>query len=504
MVLCGIEHLQERGGGVAAPVGADLVDLVEHEDRVSGLGPPEPLDDAARHRPDVRSPVASNLRFVPDPAQRHAHEPPSQRPGDALPEARLAHARRADEAEDRLPRGRVARHARRLGRRGRPAVRRRARPLGALLAELLHREVLEDPILDLVQVEVVLVQHLAGAADVDGPAGDLAPGQAGHPLEIRDDHAVLRRRRRDGREAGQLALGLAPGLFRKAGFLDLPAELGDLGVPSVLLPQFLLDGPELFPQIELTLSLREPLLGVGRDLAAQLAHGEVALQQVDQPAKLGRDRVHLEQLPSGGRIEGNHRRDEVHQVPGIVDALHGRPEGVGQVRRGFYQLSEEVHDRAPETIHLGDLRRRNVLLGRGLDAGHQVRLRPDQVQEADPLEALDHQPHATVGSPGELVDHPGGADGMEVGQRRRLPLGVALGHEREQPVAAHDIVDQPDRAGLSHGKGKSGQREHHRVPDGQHRQRVGDGELSGVGPGLGRSLHQRVRFGSLMRSRPRS
>jgi hypothetical protein len=189
-------------------------------------------------------------------------------------------------------------------------------------------------------------------------------------------------------------------------------------------------------------------------------------------------------------------------VPGIDDALHGRPERVGQVVRGFHQLAEEVHDRAPQSIHLCGLSRRNALLGRGLHPCHQVRLRPDQIQEADPLEALDHQPHAAVGSPGELVDHPDGADRMEIGQRRRLRLGVALGHECEQPVAAHDVVDQLDRAGLSHRERESGQREHHRVPDWQNRERIGNGEFPGVR--TWRGCHQRTRFGSLMRSRPRS
>ena len=38
-VLLGVEHLQQRRGGVAPEVGAELVDLVEHEDRVVGLPP---------------------------------------------------------------------------------------------------------------------------------------------------------------------------------------------------------------------------------------------------------------------------------------------------------------------------------------------------------------------------------------------------------------------------------------------------------------------------------
>jgi hypothetical protein len=52
-------------------------------------------------------------------------------------------------------------------------------------------EIFQDAVLDLVEVVVVLVQHLAGAADVDGAAVQPAPRQAGHPLEVGVEHAVL-------------------------------------------------------------------------------------------------------------------------------------------------------------------------------------------------------------------------------------------------------------------------------------------------------------------------
>ena len=39
VVLGGIEHLEQRRRRIAAPVRADLVDLVQHEDRITRLGP---------------------------------------------------------------------------------------------------------------------------------------------------------------------------------------------------------------------------------------------------------------------------------------------------------------------------------------------------------------------------------------------------------------------------------------------------------------------------------
>ena len=70
VVLGRIEHLEHRAGRIAAEVGAHLVDLVDHEDRVAGAGVAERPDDRARHRADVGAPVAADLRLVADAADR--------------------------------------------------------------------------------------------------------------------------------------------------------------------------------------------------------------------------------------------------------------------------------------------------------------------------------------------------------------------------------------------------------------------------------------------------
>src|SRR5262249_11668286 len=139
---------------------------------------------------DVRSPMPADLRLVPHPAERHADEPPAESARDALPETGLAHAGRPDEAEDRLPGRVVARHERGRCRCGGVAPGW-TRSAAALLARFLHRGLLEDAVLVFVEVEVVLVEHLASAVDIDGTAGELGPGHARHPLEVRDDHPVL-------------------------------------------------------------------------------------------------------------------------------------------------------------------------------------------------------------------------------------------------------------------------------------------------------------------------
>src|SRR5205085_1694369 len=140
LVLLRVEDLEQGGRRIAAPVGADLVDLVEHEDRVIGLGAADRLDDAAWHRADVGAAVAADLRLVVHPAKGRARELAPHRAGYRMSQRRLAHAGRADEAEDWL-----------------------APALGdaAVLAQLPHGEVLDDALLHLVEVVVVVVEDRA-------------------------------------------------------------------------------------------------------------------------------------------------------------------------------------------------------------------------------------------------------------------------------------------------------------------------------------------------------
>ena len=84
VVLGRIEDLEQRARGVAAPVRADLVDLVQHEHGVLGPGLLQPSDDPAGQRADVRSPMSPDLGFVVDAAEGHPNELPPERSRDRL------------------------------------------------------------------------------------------------------------------------------------------------------------------------------------------------------------------------------------------------------------------------------------------------------------------------------------------------------------------------------------------------------------------------------------
>ena len=94
VVLLRIEHLEQRRRRIAAEVGAELVDLVEDEDRILRLGAAQPLDDLPGQRADVGAAMAADLRLVAHAAERHADELAPERVRDRL--ARATSCRRRE------------------------------------------------------------------------------------------------------------------------------------------------------------------------------------------------------------------------------------------------------------------------------------------------------------------------------------------------------------------------------------------------------------------------
>ena len=84
MVLRRIEHLEQRRRWIAAPVAADLVDLVQHDHRVACPSLFQSTRDAAGQRTNVGTAVATDLGLVVNSTQRDAGELPTERAGDRL------------------------------------------------------------------------------------------------------------------------------------------------------------------------------------------------------------------------------------------------------------------------------------------------------------------------------------------------------------------------------------------------------------------------------------
>ena len=173
-ILRGIEHLQQGRRGIALVVAAELVDLVEQQQGVFALGLDEGRHDAAGHGADIGLAVAADLGLIPHAAEREPRELAVQRACDRDGDGRLAHARRADQAED-LPR--------------------------QLRRELPHGQRLENALFDRLEAEMILVEDLRGGLDIQPLLRLLVPRQVEDGIEVIAQHGGLGRARLLAREA---------------------------------------------------------------------------------------------------------------------------------------------------------------------------------------------------------------------------------------------------------------------------------------------------------------
>ena len=82
IVLLRVQYLQQRRGRVAPKIIAQLVNFVQHKERVARPHPAHRLNDAAGQRPDIGAPVAPNFRLIAHAAQAHPHKLAAQGVGN--------------------------------------------------------------------------------------------------------------------------------------------------------------------------------------------------------------------------------------------------------------------------------------------------------------------------------------------------------------------------------------------------------------------------------------
>ena len=312
VVLLGIEHLQHRGGRVALNAGAKLVDLVQHHDAVPGAGLADRLDDVAGQSADIGSPMAADLGFVMHAAEAHADKFAVHGARDRLAERGLADAGRPDEAKDR-----------------RLAVRR----------QLAHRQIFDDPALDLLEAEVILVEDAARRRDVDRRLLGERPWQVHEPVEIGPHHPVLARGFRHPLQPPELLARLIVDFLGHVRVGDRLFEFGDLGGLSLVrFAELALYRRHLLAQQDLTIAgverrpgfpaylLRQPEnLDPMREKSRDPLHSRADIHRLEDVLLLVRRRVH----------EG---RDHVGERAGRIDVLDCRQQFVGRLRQELNRL----------------------------------------------------------------------------------------------------------------------------------------------------------------------
>src|SRR5262249_30897382 len=133
MILRRIEHFEQRARRVATKIRADLVDLIEHENRIACAAAAQLLNDPARHRADVRAAMSADFRFIAHPTQTNPHKLAAERVGDRLAEAGLTNAWWPEKGKDR-------------------AV--------SLRIKFSYGQIFDQPLLDLFKIVVIAIEDL--------------------------------------------------------------------------------------------------------------------------------------------------------------------------------------------------------------------------------------------------------------------------------------------------------------------------------------------------------
>ena len=418
-ILRRIEHFEQRGGGIAAHVGAHLVHLVEHQHGTARLAALQRVENAAGDRAHIGATVTTNLRLVAHAAQRDAGELAPQRFGDALAERCLADAGRSHEAENRASRRRIQ---------------------GA------HREVLENALFHRFQIIVIAVQDFAPGLEVEPVLRHPRPRQCGEHIEIGSRDLILGGLGRHLTQPLQFAVADLLPFRRQLRFLEPLRELLQL-VVALPLPQLLADDLELLAQHVLALILIQPVLYLLLDLRAHFQHLELLHQELPQALEPLRDVVDREQLGFGGQREIEIGGDEVGELSRLVNAGEHFVQLGAEVGRDVDDARELRDDGALQRFGARVLER--VFLQR-FGFRHQPLFALRNVLEARALQPLHHHAHRAVVE----LQHPHNrAEGADVVQlmRERVHHG-ALGRLHPPHRLHHSDQRQHDGAELVDGK----------------------------------------------------
>ena len=219
VVLFRVKDFEQGGGGVAAKIVAEFIDLIEDKDGVVAFGFFDALDDPTGERANVGASMPTDLGFIFDATEGDADKLPSHGTGDGFTERGFADAGGADEAQDR------AAH---------------------IIFELTHSEVFEDAAFDFVEAVMVFVEDLAGVRDIEAIFGGDIPRKLGHPFDIGAGDGVFGGLWGDTREATEFFEGFFFDIGGHTGFFDESSEFVDFLHLIVFFAEFFFDGFELF------------------------------------------------------------------------------------------------------------------------------------------------------------------------------------------------------------------------------------------------------------------
>jgi hypothetical protein len=437
--------------------------------RISGfvvLALLHPLDDLAGHRADIGAPVATDLGLVAHATQADADELAPRRPRHRPAERGLAHARRADEAQDRALQ---------------------------LFRALLHGKIFDDPFLDLFQPVMIVVEDLLGAAEILLHAALHPPRDRQHPFEIVAHHRGLGRHRRHVAQLLQLGLGPLARLFRQSGGGDPLLQLADLVLAVFGIAQLALDRLHLFVEVVFALGPLHLALDPALDLLLDLQDRQFGLhQRIDRLQPLGH-RQRLQQLLLARDLDRKMARHHIGQLARLRGVGHHRQRLFGHVLLELRIALELPGDRAQQ-------RRDGSLVAQTFGQFFGARLEErgivHEAGNAHPLLAFDQHLDRAVGQFQQLQhrgQNPGAIDVVGPGRVRRR---VLLAGQKDLAIVLHHLFERAHRHGAADEERHDHMRKDDDIAQRQNRKRIVGGsghEISLADGGRHGSRHRQPR-----------
>ena len=257
VVLLTVEHLEQCRGGIALVIGAELIDLVEDQQRIAGAAFTDCVDDTAGHRGNIGAAVTADLSLVTHAAQGDAVALSADRLTDGGRDGGFADAGRADQTDD-LP------------------LR--------LIAQLADSELFDDALLDLIQTVVVAVKLFAHSLQIDILLCRRIPRKLQNGVDVGLDHAGFVGADRQTLQSRTFLHQRFFDLFGQLHIGDLLAQFVDI-VEFAAITQLVADHVHLLAQIVIALALVDALLRLFHDILFDAHDEDLVLHGVDQHLK---------------------------------------------------------------------------------------------------------------------------------------------------------------------------------------------------------------------------
>ena len=244
------------------------------------------LNDLARHRTDISPTMAANFGFISHAAKRHPDEFTPRCLGNRLAKRGFADTRRADKAQD--------------GAR-------------QFISALLNGQIFNNPLLDLLQTEMISIEQGLRAGKVLLDLRALAPWQRQHPVEIIADNRCLSRHRRHLAQLLQFRKRLFARFLRKLGLVDPVFELAEF-VLAFLVAEFLLDRLHLLVEVIFALGLLHLALDARADALFDLQDGDFALHESQHLFKALHHIGEIKHVLLIRNLDGQMRSDRIRKL----------------------------------------------------------------------------------------------------------------------------------------------------------------------------------------------